>query len=535
MKLLSKELVSLEYRDQLRQDLARATVCRFLIAYVSLDGLDAIGRHLLTRALRDPRSFGVGSLSCSCGFEPLLKLQREMPDLRLKYFMDPKVNEPTEPDDLALFHSKLVYLLLEREQKAVIYIGSHNWSRRALGSGGPRNAEASMRFEVEIGPGDLEGTSNTLAGNANRHLLDAWSYNWCFPAIEANRPTFEEWYAKGCRRAISSPLQPTVIVLAVRKSVGAAPSPDQWLQLEGRGIYLQVFEESDGQSVWHSDDKLLVLVWDSESMLKSACQPVILQCRITTYKAGQDSQLRGSNQSDNPIDGFEAVIFDETQLAARKAGSNAHRPSVRIWSGGDVNVYDFEFPTSRNDSLQVDNGVQPKYQFHLEVEKVIFPADGHWPGNPRLIWQPETFAVATSRESAKYQDKPGFYVEPKLRDEMLKSLKDVLEIKPDQAKVLPFSEMDRYKVGKRVSRHPLHDTFIGTDAKRVRNDFYSKATPGALVADIDTTIEADLEMPGAWNDGHPLPRVQRVFTMPFADLFDLWESAAQQSQDRHKT
>ena len=67
MKLLSKDLVSLEYREQLQRDLARATVCRFLVAYISDEGIETIGRHLLTRALRDPRSFGVGSLTCSCG------------------------------------------------------------------------------------------------------------------------------------------------------------------------------------------------------------------------------------------------------------------------------------------------------------------------------------------------------------------------------------------------------------------------------------------------------------------------------------
>src|SRR4051794_1186223 len=119
MKLLSRELVSLEYREQLQRDLAKASVCRFLVAYVSGDGIESIGRHLLTRGLRDARSFGVGSLSCSCGYEPLLRLQAEMPELRLKYFMDPLVKEEGEPSEISLLHSKLVYLYLEREAKSV--------------------------------------------------------------------------------------------------------------------------------------------------------------------------------------------------------------------------------------------------------------------------------------------------------------------------------------------------------------------------------------------------------------------------------
>lgn len=104
MKLLSKELVSLEYREQLQRDISKASVCRFLVAYISGGGVESIGRHLLTRGLRDDRSFGIGSLSCSCGYEPLLRLQAEMPNLRLKYFMDPLVKE--EGDSAQLLRTR---------------------------------------------------------------------------------------------------------------------------------------------------------------------------------------------------------------------------------------------------------------------------------------------------------------------------------------------------------------------------------------------------------------------------------------------
>src|SRR2546428_767851 len=148
MKLLSEELATTEYTALLKQDLERATVLRFLVAYVSWEGLNLIGRDRLTGALRGPHSFGVASLSCACGYKPLLRLQQGLQaasGLRLKYFMDPLVRDPESPADLALFHSKLVYLFLEREAKSVVYIGSHNWSRRALGPGRPRSAEASLR------------------------------------------------------------------------------------------------------------------------------------------------------------------------------------------------------------------------------------------------------------------------------------------------------------------------------------------------------------------------------------------------------
>lgn len=39
-----------------------------------------------------------------------------------------------------------------------------------------------------------------------------------------------------------------------------------------------------------------------------------------------------------------------------------------------------------------------------------------------------------------------------------------------------------------------------------------------------------------WIDGQPMPRIERVFTMHFSDLYELWESAALQmpGSDRDK-
>jgi hypothetical protein len=85
MELLSNSLVSDAYLQRLQNDLDKSAVCRFFIAYVSAGGLDAIGHKRLARALQDPRSFGVASLSCSCGYKPLLSLQDMISEPRLKY------------------------------------------------------------------------------------------------------------------------------------------------------------------------------------------------------------------------------------------------------------------------------------------------------------------------------------------------------------------------------------------------------------------------------------------------------------------
>ena len=504
-----------------------ATVCRFLVAYVSMDGLDAIGRHLLSRALRDPRSFGVASLTCSCGFDPLIRLQRDVPEVRLKYFMDPIVREPGEPRDITLFHSKLVYLLLEAENKSVVYIGSHNWTRRALGPGGSRNAEASMRFELDYEPADLDGNGTSIASHVNRHLLDAWNMPLCLPATVQNETTFQEWFARGCQNASPSPLQQTTIILAVRK--GTAPvGPDEWLALEQRGMYFQVLEEDAGQIVWRSNDRLLVLVWESEAALRSSEQPIILNCRITTNKAGLDSQLRGTNQSSAPIAGFMAVIWDEAECTARQSGSQGRRVPVPISTGRQVDIYDFEFPTSRANSSQVDGSIRPLYQFHLEVEHVAFPVSGNRPKRPHLSWSPESFAVAEDKKSARMEESPGFYVEPRVQQEMLSSLTQILGVDLNKAKVLPFSHIDRFKIGKRISEHPLHETYIRDRAER-RDEFYEKTKPGALVAEIDENLDTAARTAKAFPKNVPLARTQCVFTMPLTDLMESWKANPEHS------
>ena len=522
MRLLSRELVSLEYRDQLQRDMARATVCRFLVAYISGEGIESIGRHLLTRGLRDFRSFGIGSLSCSCGYEPLLRLQAEIPEQRLKYFMDPLVKEDGEPSEISLFHSKLVYLYLEREALSVVYIGSHNWTRRALGPQGPRNAEASLRIESAFVPEDLDGSGASVASHVNRHLLDAWNMPLCLPATAGNEPTFREWFEKGCKRSPSVPLRESTILLAVRRG-----NSDDLLAIEGRGIYLQVLDEEDGRRVWDSDNRLLVLVWNSNAELAAARQPVMLQCRITTSKAGLNSQLRGTNQSPAPVAGFEAVIWDDAELTAQQTSQRGHRPPVQLWSGREVHVYDFDFRTAHVDSSEVDGTVQPRYQFHLEVERVVMPSTGVHSRLPEFVWSPESFSVAANRESARIEETPGYYVEPEREQQIMACLTDVLYVAPNEAKVLPYSNIDRLKVGKRVSTHPLHETFLGPEWKKKqhRDEYYRRSEPGALVAELD---EKEHEESAAhyYEVEEVLPRLQRVFTTPIEKLTELWREAA---------
>jgi hypothetical protein len=255
---------------------------------------------------------------------------------------------------------------------------------------------------------------------------------------------------------------------------------------------------------------------------------MLLHCRVTTSKAGPNSRLQGTNQSTAPVAGFKAVLFDEAQLAATSQSKVGTRSAVTIWSGRSAELFDFEFPTTKLDSSQVDGNIVPKYQFHLEVETVVFPADAERPDNPEMVWTRESFAVAKSRDSARYEEVPGYDVPPQLESEIMDCLTHVLLIEPEKARVLPVSEYDRAKVGKRISAHPLHETFLGCRPAATRDEFYGKVEHGGLVADLDDARESTGTRGRGGLFDEPVSRVQRVFTTPLDQLEAAWHSIAGQ-------
>ena len=102
-----------------------------------------------------------------------------------------------------------------------------------------------------------------------------------------------------------------------------------------------------------------------------------------------------------------------------------------------------------------------------------------------------------------------------------------LLINRDQAKVWPVSEYDRGKEGKRISKHPLHDTFIGPGAEQQREAFYDKAKRGALVAEIDESRSlAQIHITQKKRMSEAIERVQRVLTMKLASLESEWTEIA---------
>jgi hypothetical protein len=154
-----------------------------------------------------------------------------------------------------------------------------------------------------------------------------------------------------------------------------------------------------------------------------------------------------------------------------------------------------------------------------------------------MIWTRESFAVAKSRNSAKYEEIPGYHVPAELEGKIMRCLTESLSIDPKKAKVLPASFFDQAKVGKRVSSHPLHETYIGPQEKERRNDFYSRTDPGTLVAELDepkgrTSGTEGFVMRVA--EIEPLERVQRVYTTPLEQLQETWTKAADQVREQSR-
>ena len=106
-------------------------------------------------------------------------------------------------------------------------------------------------------------------------------------------------------------------------------------------------------------------------------------------------------------------------------------------------------------------------------------------------------------------------------------LTEELHVGRDEAKVWPVSHYDRGKEGKRISKHPLNDTFIGKDAEQRRDAFYEQTKRGSLVAELDEPREVrQLIAEKGKAISQPIERVQKVFTMKLESLENEWRSIA---------
>jgi hypothetical protein len=516
LTVLSPEPVANDFLDRLSRDLDDADVCRFAVAFITDEALSRLGRDRLTRALRHPASCGVSSLSCTTGFKPLLRLQRQigikLP--RLKYFMEPMAVSSSDAESMLLMHSKIVYLAQERKGRSITYVGSHNWSGRALGPGGPRNAEMSFRFEEPFESGHLAGQSSAISGLANKHIMACYNLPVCLPATDDNRPCFEQWVEKVCRKARQTPLEGVSVVLAVKEDKDEI----DWPSLADQSAYLQIFDERDGQQIPSINTTLLVLVWNSEDSLRRRQLPTILICRPSTTNALRDSAVGGSNQAVNPIAGFRVVIWDHKQRnAVREGRASKRRDPVVLPSGMRVDVFDMitSVAESEADSAVFDDGATPRYRFHLEIDSVVCPVDAGVSPGTRMLWSAESLAVSDKR-IVKMISSPGFEVDPHTDHSMRSCFENLFGVDLRKARVLPYSDWEEPRAGRRVAKHLLHGTFIDDSKKQSARAFYMPSRVGDLVAEVDYSEDRKSR----------LERVQQVYTTPVEQLRERWTRIA---------
>lgn len=532
MQLLSPIPTASAYLESLRRDLQDARVLRFVIAYVSDSGITSIGEELLAGALQQPDSFGVASLSCSCGFAPFVGLQAllEPQQDKLKYFVDPVVLGSDGDPDLSLVHSKVVYIV-RPDNKAVIYLGSHNWSGRALGPDAPRNAEASMRFEFEYDPAQLAGQGDDLPSEINRHLLQCFHLGASLPVRKDNIPIFADWFRARCEREKPLPLDEYAVVIGACVTDGAASNYDHlWKALlkPGASIYLPCHVEGEGQILRQRQDRVLLMAWTSTDALESSREPVLLFCKVTRQVAGKDSAFEGTSEGD--IENFDLVLRDPQQSKRVADGREPGDPLSLSLNNGQVFEY-FELssvpPTVT--AATIDGKAPPKYQSYLQVYEVLLPEWLKQTSDPRAaaarermaakpdqaVWTAANLALTTNRQVQPEVSK-NYRVPEETRELIMGCFADFFGLEEGRLRVRPVDPNVAPKELVRLAQSRLHYGYIGDATMDDGDAFYRQVRPGRLAADLEPMQRGTADDEGVSIE----PRVQQLYAERLREILE---------------
>jgi len=513
--LLSATPVAGDYLERLRADLKGAELVRFSVCYVSTAGLKLIGLESFEGAFKNKNSFGVADLNCSTGFEPLVSLrdylaERNKNELCLKYFMDPQVEkDPGEPKEM-LLHEKLVYIQRSGNQPAVIYLGSHNWTQRALGGDRTaRNAEVSWRLEVPFEAKDLQGNDDSLGAQVNSHLIACRDYKSCHD-VKGKERFFKKWYEANCRRREHPPKLEEYVALLAVANPEADLDPEK---LKNHSLYFRVLDEREGSALWDwgGNTRVFILLWGTLDDLKASRPPTLLVGTPTTVSAGEASSYSGTDTS--TVGEFDVFMLDQKQKVAHQGNQEPlPRPQV-IKNKRGVEVEYFDWCRCRPNELktfeEVNDGSSPTYWFYMKIEEVVYPDGSSCVGfkNAVLQYRPEQFA-AHKKPSATTVKLKGYKVDQRRADEIKTELKETFGVDVSQATVLPRTE-EPQNLGFREGGHPMYEAYLPVDVEKLPDN---EKTPGDLVPDPE------------WSD-KPRERVERVmqfFSNPWERLCEMW-------------
>lgn len=292
--------------ERLVDDLSAGRWARFLVCYFNKDGHAELSPHL-ARLMGDPRSQGLVTLTCACGFGAVQALWEDAgaPADRLKVFL-PAQGEG--PDDAKLLHSKMAFVVRDSPNGSVgvLYVGSHNWTGPGLRlkshKSRRKNVESSLRLEFDWPERSEAGWLRAVRDRAIQvgknpalealaQIQSCWTLASCTDlASPRSQDEFESWMETFCASRRQSPGSTAVIVAP---SVSAAPirsAPPRGRQdpprpgpvpvpAAGDTLYLQQHVFADEPEVFDTSVTWAVFVWSCHEDLRSRAQPWLLLCR----------------------------------------------------------------------------------------------------------------------------------------------------------------------------------------------------------------------------------------------------------------
>ncbi len=423
VRLLHADLSGTHMLEKLQKDLKKALWARCMVCYFNLDGFNAL--KYLPRALRDPRSQALFTLTCSCKLKAIEALADALspPAERLKVFVP---GDRWGGETARLLHSKMVFIVRKRSRgapaggpshEAVLYVGSHNWTGPGLrcSSAGRYNVETSLRlvadWDLQQEPAWLNAVEQAVAQKTllkNPFLDGLVQMRRCFQMVSctdmAHRGAREElarWIETNCLNAADTAGATKVIVLTgvlgdevdekAAKS-GQAPPPVAPLTLPSTGehLYVQHYSQEGEPEVFDSSATWMILLWESEQALKQAEQPWLLLC---------NPRELGQEQRGNPsLTDIDWLIYDPKQnVPSKRAGTlgsktppqHVHVAQANLRSGRSLRVeYWSVAPVLQGIATNALNARKPDRHVLVEVIDVRRPAGSRAsPDRQDPVWE----------------------------------------------------------------------------------------------------------------------------------------------------
>jgi hypothetical protein len=494
----NRYLTGQEFVLQMRDDLENALQLNFVVAYVNDLGVNYLGKKSFLRAMNKSGSYGVTSLACGFDFYDIIKLQNDITEKdKLKLFMSLQ-KETGQDETQSLLHSKIVYLkILEGEQiKQVLYIGSHNWTGRALGanSNGGNNAEASLRMVFN------ENDSNEILRDAKKHIELAWNLKSSFPANEINKSIFSDWIQLRCpkygRGLPTIQREPYTVLLCLTEDL-----EDDLISLNetpNHAAYLHIDLIEDSNKLNDQTQNVLLLIWQKPSDFENQILPVAIFCKINTIN---QTQINGGvNTQINPISGFD--------ISLKAMEGATYTQNAR---GVEANFWNFKIYKEQISLTDLSFAGEALKQVLLKVEKIIFPETYPVIGNQSHIYSDGELCFL-NQIAPQPQNISGIATGSiELNDAIKAEMVNNFNIQPTALTPKLIEIHGNPKSGYRLSKEPMNKLTIG-NPKSV-NSYFAELPINSFseVADFETINQ---------NTPTSIPRISLNYLESFDQLIE---------------